>query len=186
MFSWFDPHRDDRRKAGEIYGVVVTAARKPELFAEFAVPDTIPGRYEMVALHTFLALERLSSADVGGDLMTRLVVERFVVDMDDCFRELGFGDTSVPKNVKKAAGGLYERSTLYRAALAETSDDELQTALLHYVYGGSTAKPEAWQQPDPVATAGLARYMRRQTAVLAAIPAEQVMRGVMAFDARAA
>lgn len=122
-----------RRKAGEIYGAIVTQARQGEFYAELGVPDTPSGRYEMVVLHLFLVLERLRHVP-QGDLARRLV-EAFVSDMDDSLRELATGDLAVPKKVRKAAAGLYERSMDYRGALAPPAPAEaLSTALARHVY----------------------------------------------------
>src|SRR5690606_12503987 len=86
--------------------------------------------------------------------LDRLLVEAFIADMDDSLRELATGDLSVPKKVRRAAAGLYDRSMDYRAALAETPDTPLAGALARYIHDA----------PDGVAADGrlhaLAAYMR--------------------------
>lgn len=145
-----------RRKAGEIYGAVVARARAPHFYAGLGVPDTPSGRYEMVTLHLFLVLERLRTA---GDTsaLPRLIVEAFVIDMDDSLRELGTGDLSVPKKVNRAAAGLYERTLAYRAALAQPDDRKLSAIFIEHAYAG-TAHP---------GVEALARYFRDATVLLA-------------------
>ncbi len=105
-----------KRKAGEIYGVIVTQARQPAFYVRLGIPDTPTGRYEMVVIHLFLVLERLRGED--AEAMAQGLVDAFVSDMDDSLRELGTGDVGVPRRVKRAAAGFYERSKDYRAALA--------------------------------------------------------------------
>ena len=145
-----------RRKAGEIYGVVVTRARQPHFYAAMGVPDTPVGRYEMVTLHLFLVLERLRAAgDTSG--LPRVLVETFVVDMDDCLRELGTGDLSVPKKVRRAAAGLYERTVALRDALAASDDSALTGILTEHAYAGAAVHPGVEQ---------LARYARDASAAL--------------------
>ena len=104
-----------KHKAGEIYGAIVTQARQPVFYARLGIPDTPTGRYEMVVIHLFLVLERLRGAD--AEAMAQGLVDAFVSDMDDSLRELGIGDVGVPRRVKRAAAGFYERSKDYRAAL---------------------------------------------------------------------
>lgn len=155
MLDSLKAHGRLRRKAGEIYGAVVTQARAPDFYAALGVPDTPPGRYEMVVLHLFLVLERARNEVNAGAELPRLLVEAFVEDMDDSLRELATGDLSVPKKVRRAATGLYERSMAYRAALQADDDVALVAALTRHVYGG---------EPHPRAVA-LARYVRGAAAV---------------------
>ncbi len=71
----------------------------------------------MVVLHLFLVLERLRANPDAASPLPRLLVDAFIADMDDSLRELGTGDLSVPKKVRRAATGLYERSMAYKGAL---------------------------------------------------------------------
>jgi len=133
-------------------------------YADLGVPDTPVGRFEMVALHLFLALEGLRKAG-APEALSRMLVEAFVIDMDDSLRELGTGDLSVPKKVKRAAAAFYERNMAYRGALDAADADLLAGALTEYVYAGA-----------PVVEAGeLARYVRRAGAALARADAADVL-----------
>lgn len=127
--AWLGRKAQSRSQAKELYGAVVTAAREPALYARFGVPDTPEGRYGMVVLHLALLLERLRGEGPRLEELARLVAEAFVTDMDDCLRELGVGDLSVPKKVKRLAAGLYERSAAYRAALTVPDDGALKAGL---------------------------------------------------------
>jgi cytochrome b pre-mRNA-processing protein 3 len=107
----------DRPIALQLYGGVVAMARAPHLYRGLGVPDTPEGRFEMVVTHLALVIRRMNAAGNDGLRLARLVNEAFVEDMDDCMRELGVGDLTVPKKVKKAAAGLYERLDLVAGAL---------------------------------------------------------------------
>ncbi|MFA5901311.1 MAG: ubiquinol-cytochrome C chaperone family protein [Hyphomicrobium sp.] len=131
-----------RRKAGEIYGAVVTQARCVDFYAVLGVPDTPTGRYEMVTLHLFLVLERLRAHAGTASPLSRLLVEAFVADMDDSLRELGTGDLAVPKKVRRAASGLYERSMAYREALQAGDVRALAKCFTEHAYAG-VANPGA-------------------------------------------
>ena len=41
------------------YEAIVAAARHSVFYADWGVPDTLDGRFDMIALHTFLVLDRL-------------------------------------------------------------------------------------------------------------------------------
>jgi cytochrome b pre-mRNA-processing protein 3 len=176
MLDFFNARTDIRRKAGEIYGAIVTQARRPELYARLGVPDTPSGRYEMVVLHLFLVMERLGATpEVNRDL-PRLLVEAFIADMDDSLREMATGDLSVPKKVRRAATGLYERSMAYRTALAGHDEAGLRKVLAEHVYG----------QADAPQGDALARYIAASSRAMSAADGNEVAAGHPAFvDPRA-
>jgi len=152
---------ETRRKAGEIYGAVVAQARRPEFYAALGVPDTPVGRYEMVVLHLFLVLEPLRSTSDGAAPLDRMLVEAFIEDMDDSLRELATGDLSVPKKVRRAATGLYDRSMDYRAALAEPGNAALAVALARHIHDA----PDGTEADARLTT--LAAYVRKAAAAMA-------------------
>jgi cytochrome b pre-mRNA-processing protein 3 len=98
MLRWLRERIETGRRARELYGSVVATARQAAFYGIMGVPDTPEGRYELVALHLYLALESLRADARDSDLKQRLI-EVFVNDMDDCMREMGVGDMAVPKKI---------------------------------------------------------------------------------------
>lgn len=164
MFSWLTDKRTDKRTAEHVYGAVVAQARQPAFFTQHRVPDTPEGRYEMVVLNLFLVLDRLRTAGGTTQRVSRYLTERFVTDMDDSMRELGVGDLKVPKKVKRAAAGLYDRVQEYQAAMAAADDQALASAIQRNVF-----TPETTDPPTEPAMA-LADYMRRSRDAMADQP----------------
>ncbi len=168
MLSWWRKRSPAGRTATELYGSIVTAARREAFYVRDGVPDTPDGRFALLIVHMFLAMERLRSEGDAGQTLSRALVEAFVSDMDDSMREMGVGDLSVPKKVKKAAGALYDCVAAYRAAI-EVGD--LAEALRATVMPGDAA---------PAADA-VASYMKQAAAALAAQPAPEILAGRVAF-----
>ncbi|MBV1693781.1 MAG: ubiquinol-cytochrome C chaperone [Hyphomicrobiales bacterium] len=105
-------------RARELYGSIVAQSRDVALYRDVGVPDTIEGRLEALMLHVAIAMGRLGDSTPQGQEQSRLLVERFVEDVDDNLREIGIADLKVPAKVKQAAAALYERQTHYQTALA--------------------------------------------------------------------
>lgn len=101
--------RDRAARAGQLYRAVVGRARAPELYRELGVPDTPEGRFEMVAVHTALLVRRLRREGGESARTAEAVVETMITDMDRSVRELGVGDLSVGRYVKRMAGSLLAR-----------------------------------------------------------------------------
>lgn len=118
MLSWFRRRAEDRQRAIDLYGAIVTRARAPAFFARHGALDTPEGRAAMIIVVMFPVLERLRAGDPSDHRLARLTTEAFVTDIDDCLREMGVGDLTVPKKVKRTAQALGERCLAYRRAMS--------------------------------------------------------------------
>ncbi len=116
-----------------LYGAVVAAAREPALYADLAVPDTFEGRFECLTLHVALVLRRLQDARTPGPDIAQHLVDTVFRHFDRTLREMGVGDTSVPKRMKTMAEAFRGRCAAYRDALSSGS---LAAALERNVYAG--------------------------------------------------
>lgn len=158
-----------------LYGVLVEQARSPVFYMDMGVPDTAEGRFEMVALHVFLALRRLRAGGEPGKELGQKLFDVLFDDMDQTLREMGVGDLSVGKKIKAMASSFYGRIQAYDEGLAEADGGKLEEALRRNIL------PEA-AAPDANAAA-LAAYVRRAESGLAALPTNDVMAGHITFTA---
>lgn len=155
------PGRDrDNRPAFDAFGALVAQARQPEFFRDWGVPDTIDGRFDMVALHVFLLMHRLKGQGGEAEAFSQAVFEVMVSDMDHSLRELGAGDTGVGKRVKRMVRGMAGRIQAYDRALAADGNGALEAVLDNNVYG---TVPDS----DPASVSALAAYVRTQAEHLA-------------------
>src|SRR5690606_38581356 len=60
-----------------LYAEIVAAARQPVFYSDWNVPDTPLGRFEMVAVHVFLVLERARGAGTGVADMAQELTDEF-------------------------------------------------------------------------------------------------------------
>lgn len=132
VFSYFQ--KDCSIEA--LYGAIVAQARAESFYRDFGVPDTIEGRFELIVLHLALALERFG---VNPRLRAagQRVFDLFCQDMDDHMREMGVGDLTVPKKMRRVADAFYGRHAAYRAALGDAAI--LPAVLARNVYGTASA-----------------------------------------------
>ncbi len=135
------------RDVEPIYSAIVTAARQPHFYAEWGVPDTVDGRFDMIVLHLFLVLDRLRTEKAYEEVSQDLT-DTFYQDMDRSLREMGVGDLSVGKKVRKMAEACYGRLMAYGKAI-EQNGAELELAVARNIYAGSVngegaAKLTAW------------------------------------------
>ena len=157
--------------ATAVYGAIVAQARMPALYTDFAVADTVTGRFEMVVLHLSLVLDRLFGGDREAQALGQAVFDLYCKDMDRSLRELGFGDLGVPHRMKKMAQAYYGRAAAYRRAVAATDEADLIATLRRNVYAGGG---------EGVAPA-LAAYVRASATALAAEPLAEVRAARLVF-----
>jgi len=123
-----------RAPLDDLYRAIVERARDPHWYTAGAVPDTVDGRFDMVALITSLVLIRLETDPDPAPPVA--LTERFVDDMDGSLRELGVGDMTIGKHVGRTVAALGGRLGAYRAALAG-SGEPLREAIARNLYRGA-------------------------------------------------
>jgi cytochrome b pre-mRNA-processing protein 3 len=126
-----------------IYGQIVAAARQPALYADWNVPDTPLGRYEMIALHLFLFLHRVRGQKGPVAALAQDLTDRLFAELDHSIRELGVGDLGVPKRMKKLARMFYGRAGVYGDALDQRDAGALTAALARNIRPDVSVWPEA-------------------------------------------
>jgi cytochrome b pre-mRNA-processing protein 3 len=118
-----------RKAMGQrLYAELVSRARAPVFFREFMVPDTIDGRFDLMALHGWLALEHLAGEPAQG------LVDAIFVGFDEAMREQGQGDMGLGRKMKQFANAWYGRLSAYSAA---GDRDVLAEALARNLYRGA-------------------------------------------------
>ncbi len=105
------------RDASDLFGTVTAAARQPHWYREGGVPDTIDGRFAMLATIAALVLVRLERAGEAGEVAAVALTEQFIGAMDAEHRELGINDPTLGKVVRKLVGSLSRRVDLWRSAV---------------------------------------------------------------------
>ncbi|WP_343526329.1 ubiquinol-cytochrome C chaperone family protein [Sphingomonas sp.] len=158
----------DGDEALPLYNAVVLRARAPHWYLDGGVPDTVDGRFDMIAAILSLVLIRLEDDPQAATLAARLT-ERFVTDMDGQLRELGIGDIVVGKHIGRMMAMLGGRLTAYREGLAGEAG-ALDAALLRNLYRG--VAPVDGQAIPHVRDA-----MRTLNQALAAVPLAQLKAG---------
>jgi cytochrome b pre-mRNA-processing protein 3 len=168
--SW---HRRRERHSAMLgaYRQIVERAREPELYLAWGVPDTLDGRFEVLALHVFLVLHRLKREGDATVEFAQALFDTMFADLDGALREMGASDLGVGPRIKAMARGFYGRVAAYERGLGDEA--ALALALRRNLFGTAA--------PDEAQVDAAACYMRRQVDALAAVPAAALLEGRMAF-----
>lgn len=117
--------------AERLLEAVTHASRQPSLFGEGRIPDTLEGRFELMALNASLALIRLREAQ-GVETLAQAFTDKLFRLWDAGLREDGVGDLVVPKKMRKLASSFYGRLSAYGEVLK--SPEALATVIARNVF----------------------------------------------------
>ena len=138
----------------------------------FDVPDSPLGRYEMLSLHVYLFVRRIKGRSPALKAIGQEVTDEFFRDVDHSLRELGIGDSGVPKRMKKLARMFYGRIESYDKALEANDHPALVAALARNIRPDS----DSWS-----GAAALADYVGRAVRLLESQPDEVLASGKVIF-----
>ena len=156
----------DPKRGSELFESVTRIAREPRWYVEAEVPDSLDGRFAVLATVTALVLVRLESEGEEGNRISVALTERFVEVMESEHRELGLGDPALGRTVRRLVGSLARRNELWRRVAA--GEMEWKSAARDSLYKEAVSS----EALDRSAT-----YLQHVLAVLADRAVEDLARG---------
>lgn len=143
--------------AAALYSRTAEQAREPLLFEACGIPDTLDGRFDALALHAALMIDRLRR-EPDGEGLAQAFFDAMFRHLDLTLREIGVQDLGVGRRIKVMAEGLHGRALAYREALAGGTT-YLSDVLRRNAYGG--------RSPDDAEVERLEAHVRGYAARLA-------------------
>jgi cytochrome b pre-mRNA-processing protein 3 len=101
-------------RGAALFAAVTAEARRPHWYVEGQVPDTIDGRFAVLATIAALVMVRVEQWRDEGNPLAVALTERFIEVMEVEHRELGLGDPTLGRTVRKLVGSLARRTDLWR------------------------------------------------------------------------
>ncbi len=161
--------------AEALYRESVAAARQPVFYRDWGVADDVDGRFDLIVLHVFLMIRRLKDEGPQASTVQQYLQEVLFADMDRSLREMGVGDMSVGKHIKKMANAYFGRLSAYEAALDAGDKIQREKVLQRNIYRE--------QRPDGPALKNLAAYVAGQAAHLNSFALQDILTGTANFKA---
>src|SRR5215469_12388198 len=137
MLNAWRRRAEERRLSDSLLAALITRARSPVFYERLGVADTIDGRFDLLLLHAWLVLDRLSAQGAQGT--SQALVDGLFVQFDEALRQQGAGDMGMGRRMTKIADAFFGRLKAYREAADCTA---LADAILRNVYRGDVRKVE--------------------------------------------
>lgn len=142
--------RPRRARVGDsLYEHAVRQARRPGFYTRLGVADRIDARFELYTLHVLLLTLRLRDEGERGADAAQQLFDTYVSALDNALRELGVGDISVGKKMRRLGEALYGRMSAWEAPLRDGDAGALSASLARNVF----EDPDAAGAPDLAAYA---------------------------------
>ncbi len=158
-----------------VYSAIVAQSRQPRFYAEWQVPDTVTGRFDMISLHLALLFRRLRAETGEQKEFSQAVFDLFFKDMDRSLREMGVGDLGVPKRIQKMGNIFFGLLAAMSEAMDRNDAEALQAVLSRNIFDGATGPH----------VAALADYLLAEDKALGAQPSTAITQGALNFEAAA-
>ena len=120
------------KRGQDLFGLAVEEARQMHWFVEGEVPDTVNGRFAILATVIALITVRLERDGDDGRQVSAALTERLVETLDAEIREMGLGDPTLGKQVRKLIGAVAGRIERWR--LLAASDEPWTEEVKRSVY----------------------------------------------------
>lgn len=124
----------DRSASAEIPGTLFNKtaihARNEMFFISYGFTDTVMGRFDALSLHVMVLCRHLGrSKHAGAKALSQELFEEYIQSLDSALRQLGIGDTSVPKRKKRLVHSFYGHAEAFEKALSQGDGGSLKTRL---------------------------------------------------------
>ena len=156
-----------------VYSAIVAQSRQPRFYADWLVPDTVTGRFDMISLHLALLFRRLRGETGDRKEFSQAVFDLFFRDMDRSLREMGVGDLGVPKKIQKMGNIFFGLLAAMNEAMDRNDAPALEGVLARNLFDGISG---------PHVTA-LAAYLIAEDRALTSQPAADITGGAIQFEA---
>jgi cytochrome b pre-mRNA-processing protein 3 len=163
-----------RASAHMLYTDLAAAALQPVLYEQGAARDTFEGRAAMITANATLVIRRLRRIDSAHARKIAEHVNSLVLDgFDAAFRELGVGDSSIARKVRKLAELHYGLGKALMEALSVPQSDTRQTV-------SECVRRNGVSEPDKDSL--LAAFLLHNAACFAAAADEDVLAGKLSWQ----
>lgn len=171
---FFGGGRPAVERGRRLYAAASAQARQPAFYAEAGVPDTPTGRFELYTLHVVLVLHRLKGQGAEAAETAQALFDAYVKNLDLALRELGVGDLSVGKKMRRLGEAFYGRVKSYDDAFGRLPEAEPLEALI-----GRTVFADG----EGGDVQGVTRYAASVVEALAAQPLQEIFEAKPAWPA---
>ena len=116
------------------YQKIVDVSRNKVFYSKLKVPDTLDGRFDLLALFSIILIYSLSKTGEKGSELSQILFDKIFLDLDLSLRELGAGDAGVHIKIKNMIKSYMGRQKSYCDCLEKNDFKMLEKKIVKNIY----------------------------------------------------
>ncbi len=116
------------------YQKIVNISRSKVFYTKLYVPDTLDGRYDLLALFSIILTFSMSRTGSKGIELSQILFDKIFLDLDLSLRELGAGDAGVHIKIKNMVKSYMGRQKVYCDCFEINDFKKLEKHIVNNVY----------------------------------------------------
>ena len=132
--SYITTKNPTRDLIDSFYQKIVNVSRNKVFYNKLNVPDTLDGRYDLLALFSIILTFSLSNSGKKGAKLSQILFDKIFLDLDLSMRELGAGDAGVHIKIKQMINLYMGRQRVYCDCLNNKDFKKLKKHIIKNVY----------------------------------------------------
>ena len=116
------------------YQKIINVSRNKVFYSRLNVPDTLDGRYDLLALFSIILTFSLSRTGKRGSELSQILFDKIFLDLDLSLRELGAGDAGVHIKIKNMIKSYMGRQKSYCDCFENNDFLKLKKSIIKNVY----------------------------------------------------
>ena len=116
------------------YQKTVEVSRHKVFYSKLKVPDTLDGRYDLLALFSIILTFSLSKSGKQGIDLSQIFFDKIFLDLDLSLRELGAGDAGVHIKIKNMINSYMGRQKVYCESFENNNFKKLENHIIKNIY----------------------------------------------------
>ena len=132
--SYLSANSQNKELIDCIYQKIVTISRNKSFYESCSVPDTIDGRFDLLALFSIMVTFFLHNSGTKGKMLSQVLFDKVFLDLDLSLRELGAGDAGVHIKIKDMVKSYMGRQKVYCDCLEKNDFKNLKKHIVNNIY----------------------------------------------------
>ena len=116
------------------YQKIVDVSRNKVFYSKLMIPDTLDGRYDLLALFSIILTFSLSRSGKRGIELSQILFDKIFLDLDLSLRELGAGDAGVHIKIKSMIRSYMGRQKAYCDCFEKDDYVKLEKSVIKNIY----------------------------------------------------
>ena len=132
--SYLMSDQQKRNTVDTFYQKIVDISRNKVFYTKLKIPDTLDGRYDLLALFSIILTFSLSKSGNKGSELSQVLFDKIFLDLDLSLREMGAGDAGVHIKIKNMIRSYMGRQKVYCEAFEKDDFIELEKSVIRNIY----------------------------------------------------